>query len=279
MHFLIREKRKLVLFSLWGLAVAGFWGVCYVSEDRFAHLRGFPREFLDLQGFDRETGPRTETGAFSFVSFETEIPYSTKFSIDVGNLRIENGSLGVFRTGLYKVATIEKLELKLYQYAGKEEDRSSPTGNGTSPIGGLKDFSRDYLIKALRGYSAELKQEGVTDCSLFMDYSNLTQLTVRDFSYELYSDGKLALRVECRRASVEHKAFRVSLRGAVEITTGEGTILMSNAITWDVEQDGFTVPGRYVLNRNGQQVFGKGLNCDLQLNNLAAKQFVRRDVS
>ena len=71
MHFLIREKRKLVLLSLWCLAVAGFWGVCYVSEGRFANFGGFPSELLDLLEFDKETGPRTETGAFSFVSFET----------------------------------------------------------------------------------------------------------------------------------------------------------------------------------------------------------------
>ncbi len=177
----------------------------------------------------------------------------------------------MFRTGLCKSAIIDELVLRCHRYSVSSDEGLSSPQRGRYSRADLAGFTHDSIIRFLETTITEVKQD-ITDCSLFLDYSNLVNLEIKGLNYDLFTDRHLVLHVECQRASFESKGLKLVMRGCVKITTGRGECLLSNAVTWDMKQNRFTVPGRYVLGRDGQWTKGKGFNGDEQLSRIVTKR-------
>ncbi|MEN6425144.1 MAG: hypothetical protein ABFE13_07265 [Phycisphaerales bacterium] len=127
---------------------------------------------------------------------------------------------------------------------------------------GMSEFIQ--VVRGLQGQFegrlAQVKVEGP------LREANLaTKVIIRDLDYCLFRDNRLQLGVQCRNAVVSTSDMEVVLRGGVTICAEDGGRLMSSCVVWDVQKNRFSVPGRYVLDRDGTPVPGRGLCCDHRL--------------
>lgn len=131
------------------------------------------------------------------------------------------------------------------------------------------------LTQALSGAAEEFRSglKGFeVESPAFTDVSNTTKVVIRNLNYSLFADGDLDLGVRCANATVTSPVSEVVLRGCVIITAGDGSRLMSNCVQWDMEANQFTVPGTFVLSREGSLTRGRGLRCDRHLEPLRANK-------
>lgn len=93
-----------------------------------------------------------------------------------------------------------------------------------------------------------------------------TRVIVQSLKYRLFRDNRLQLSVQCRYAVASTSGTEILLRGGVAVCAANGNRLISNSMVWDVEKDRFSVPGTYVLDREGVPIRGRGFLCDHRLN-------------
>jgi hypothetical protein len=177
------------------------------------------------------------------------------YSVAFDRLRADSGRIGMFRTPLFKVVTVEGLRLSLFAYG--QGDSAPPVPGTPVKLGGLQRKALDGLLGTFKDISC--------GCSPLIDISNTAEVQVRGLDYTLYQDSRPRLAIRCHKALISQSSPLLELRGAVVITASDGTCLESNAVNWDPDTGRFIAPGHYVLHQRGSPMVGHGLCCDQQL--------------
>jgi hypothetical protein len=267
------RKRIIFLVAFW---VLSFGALLIVSTNNELN-----RPAADAKGRALELPPlKNEIKGLRYIHEENHRPI---YAVSLGSLRAENNKLGIFKTGLHKVAKIQDLELAFYRYSSsgiisntKPDNKSSITTIATDRSGSyvatVADESTDAL-PALIKLADIHKLIGQRDgWRINVDISNTSEVCVTNFDYKVLCDGAPLLSVRSRRAATSIKRPDVvTLRGHVTISTGDGTTLESNCVIWDIAKQQFAVDGTYFLTRNGKKIRGKDICVDDRLNVVQAQ--------
>jgi len=178
------------------------------------------------------------------------------------SLHAENGSLGIFKTGSYKIVKIQGLRLELARYLS-ESQLSLPQGlerlsEILSPRASIN--SRNSPLDIVRQLIS--RSNGWT---LDVDLSNTSEIRVNNFDYRIFDNNKPNLAVHSRLAVFSSDWPEILLRGHVTITAADGSTLQCNRIRWNAEKQIFSTDDRYLLNRCGEEITGKGIRVDARL--------------
>ncbi len=240
--------------------------------------------------------PPSGIGAFSMRCLKTDRGHKPGLFISGSNLRGNNAHHGFFSTPLSKTITIDDLKAVIRFSIAPDKPSGLDAGSIASPKvahaglpsscspGTMPFCSSDTVgergehIHGLNQLLFELRHEVLSkfvgdgvEVSLPIDVSHAMGVVVRDLCCEFYRNDKLDLRIDCKKAILSGSVSEAVLRGCVVIRVADGTELVSNCVRWDLEQNRFTVPGRYVLNRNGALRRGRGLRCDHRLRVLGGR--------
>lgn len=183
------------------------------------------------------------------------------FSIHFDSLYAKNGSLGIFKTGSYKIVKIQGLRLELARGLS-ESQLSLPEGIGhlsemLSPRAAIDRNSPRDIIRQLISRS--------NGWVLDVDLSNTSEIRVNNFDYRIFDNNKPNLAIHSRLAVFSSDWPEILLRGHVTITAADGSTLQCNRIKWNAEKQIFSTDDRYLLNRNGEEITGKGIRVDARL--------------
>lgn len=223
---------------------------------------------------------KNEIEGFHFVHYDPD-EQESNFSVSFERLRSENAPLGTFRTALFKVVTIEDLQLCYQQntnLAVSGDDAELISGRGNPFFGGIDfaggDYAEqgNYFQEQLFGQISQVRLGGDDNVELILpDLSNAVETNIKLFKYELFCKGQATLAVQSKRAFVSHRDPQVmTLRGHVIISVGQNT-LESNRVEWDMVEQKFIAAESYLLTRNGIKTAGRGTCFDVGLNPLEQK--------
>ena len=123
------------------------------------------------------------------------------------------------------------------------------------------------VFDALRSEFRQRARGMMMDSALPTDISNVSKVVIHGLDYRLLCGDQLQWGIQCRMATAG--ASEIELRGGV-IIQAEGRKLLSSYVLWDMERNQFSVPGTYILDRNGVPVRGTGLRCDHRLQPVVA---------
>lgn len=264
-HFLC----KWVLLLLWyvcGLTAAIFWG----SNDRFNSQR--PRY---TEAIENATPRKNHMQAFGLIRRDPARSYRPLYSVYFDELWTQGGELGIFRTGIYKIAKVTGFQLKLFQYSSESKLHHGSATFKEMPLGTLYD-----RITALQQDSAPTSGTSTTESSLrdgfkvevaLPNLSAAAEIRINGFDYQVFDDSERVLCITSKKAIASCTQSDVILRGHVIITVDDDK-LESNYVRWDIRKNLFKVDGIYVLNRSGQITSGKGICVDTQLNSAVTQQ-------
>ena len=205
--------------------------------------------------------PKNQTGAFNYRRWDTNEDNRPVFFVHFENFCSENNNFGFFKTALHKVVKIQDFELKFYKY-----NPDKVTSEATPDIFFVsEDLTSDTItlvkniMRRLTTPESELRINNI-------DLSNVTEVRVNNFNYQVFHDGDLFFATQSNRATASNEHSDIVLRGHAKITIADGSTLESNYIKWNVTKQHFRVNGVYVLNRGGIITTGKGICVDAQLN-------------
>jgi hypothetical protein len=218
------------------------------------------------------------TGAFSVRQLDASAGYRPAFSLAWKNMRAENGRLAFFKTPLHKTVTIDGLHVKFYQHSSEDAAARLSDRDGRRQrrllVGDGEAAARDMFVEAIDVLAREFrtKTQGMAmDSLLPADISSATKVIINDLDYSLFCRDQLELGIKCHNAVASASESEIVLRGGVVIQA-DGGKLMSNCVLWDMEKGQFSVPGTYVMDRDGVPVRGSGLRCDHHLRPFTARE-------
>lgn len=209
--------------------------------------------------------PKNQLGAVSYTRCEPKENYRPIYSVCFKNLRVENNTLGIFKTALHKVMKIKGLKLELCQYSSGNPTTTTPD---IYPVYGEQIADVKVLIKQII-YKLTSPKDGWRVKNI--DIGNVSEVHINNFDYTVLYDDELFFTIQSKKAIVSYKYSGVILRGHVTIKTADGSTLESNYVKWDIEKQHFSVNGIYILNRDGVKTTGKDICVDVQLKNVKAQ--------
>ena len=112
----------LLIIALWfcGLALAFF---CSLNDNRFlTQSSHYTNNFLD------DTPTKGHMGAMSYFRRDPAKNGRPLYSVKFDELNTAKGRLGIFKTGVYKIAKIKGLQIKLFQYSLEKKTVSADAG-------------------------------------------------------------------------------------------------------------------------------------------------------
>ena len=263
--FVLRFQPKWWFLALsWTLAA----GLCLVdlTNDDHSSRAGSRGESV------QQSLGRNEIEGFHFVHYDPD-EQESNFSISFKRLRSQNAPLGTFRTALFKVVTIEDLQLCYHQnnsLADSSNDTAAISGLENPFFPGINFSGDDYAEQSnyLQDYLCSRGGPGEDDYVqlILPDMSNAVETNIKRFKYELFRMGQPVLAVQSKRAFVSYRNPQIMiLRGHVIISVGQNT-LESNYIEWDMVERKFIAAESYLLTRNGIKTTGRGTGFDVGLN-------------
>ena len=269
--FIVGTRRRKIVILL----------VCWLVEGVFCaiFLRGDSRLVIPTVEMLPEppapTSPAAGTGAFFARSLDASAGYQPSFCLGWKNLRAENGRLGVLKTPLHRTVRIDGLQVKFYEHAPTGVQAvASPVSDAPRPqdsdVNSRKPTAKARFTEVLATLRDEFrpKSQGITiESPLLLNISNTSKVIINGLDYRLICGEQLQLAVQCRSAVASSP--EIELRGGV-IIQADGRKLISSYVLWDMEKEQFSVPGTYILDRNGVPVRGSGLRCDHHLQPLVA---------
>jgi len=215
---------------------------------------------------------KNEIKGLSYTKCDSDQNGSPVYTISFEKLLAENNKLGIFKTGLHKIVRISDLRLVLHNYSCCQTQGQSELDQDIAAKTDVFGVSNgiDNSIKPLTEIINKLKSSDDI-WRIDIDLSNVSEVLVNDFDYNVFCDNELVLRIQSKRAIASYKRSDLLLRGHVILTNAAGGKLESNYVKWDVGSRSFSVKGFYVLNRNGIRKMGKDICLDSQLNNIKTK--------
>lgn len=268
----LRKKHKWLLVIAWwfcGLVLAVFFSL---NDNRFpAQSCHYANNFLN------DTPAKGHMGAISYFRCDPAKNGRPLYSVKFDELNTAKGQLGIFKTGIYKIAKVNGLQLKLFQYSPDKKNAPANVSDGYSA-----NELFDELLEKIRNLSRGCQFNGSEESSDNLrngwkltipgiELSDIAEIRVSDFDYQLFYDEKLSLGVKGKRAIASYKQPDMILRGHVTITASDGSTLECNYAKWNVKKEIFKIDGVYVLNRGGETISGKYICVDTQLNLVEVK--------
>jgi hypothetical protein len=250
---------------------AALWGLCFLILIIVTRNNGLRPPYKDLANYGVELTPlKNEIRGLSYTRKENNRPV---YSVQFGNLRTENNDFGIFKTALHKVIKVQDLELAFYRYTPTQVVSTSTCDN-SKPSGAIYASSGSVYPATLKTTAnvctiietVQRLMRPPNGWRLAVDFSNASEILVKDFEYKMFCDGHLSFSVRSRRLIVSSDQPEVILRGHVTIKAANGSTLESNYVTWDVTDQYFTAKGGYVLNRDGARTMGRNMRVDDKLN-------------
>lgn len=210
--------------------------------------------------------PKNQIGAVAYTRCDPAKNYRPLSAVYFDELNTTNGQIGFFKTALHKVVKIRNFELKFYHYTSPEVT-----------AGAIPDI---YLIhedittnaRALFSKITHKLTNPMDGWRVNVDLSNISELRVNNFDYNVFYDGDLFFAIQSKRATASYKHSGIVLRGHVTIKAGDGSTLESNYVEWDVKKQHFNVNGVYVLNRDGIKTMGRDICVDAQLKSVKVQR-------
>jgi len=258
-----RHFRRLfakVLFVL--LFWAGGFCILFVLFARNAPVGEFPALSLPAQS----ASPKSALGPIRYTQWDPQQDHRLRMSVSLDDLTVRPGSLGLFKTGLFKIVQVRSLQVRKYEYPsdpaapGFEMDSESTAFRAM----GLED--RDLAIGILRGESESFRPvHGIQIRIDRPDVSDAGQLLVENFDYRIFFEGRPRLSIRSKRAFASWEESGILLRGGVVITADDGPTVRSNRIRWDPRNHLFSVADNYLLTQGRSQTAGKKIFLDEQL--------------
>jgi hypothetical protein len=188
--------------------------------------------------------PAGHISGFSHLAWDRERDYRPQWYISFDDLTTQNGSAGIFRTGVSRAARIHGLHLAIYDYtdeaAGAGRSHPWETQQGRMDLVCLIRASGPQTTwsKALRN---QIKS------------ANVTEALITGFSCEFFRDGASVLAISAIRAEASTRSGGLLLQGCVRVATGEGTVLEANRAIWEVRGGRFIVKGPCAVTRAGEK--------------------------
>ena len=230
--------------------------------------------------------PKNRIGAFRYIRGDPDNSGRPLCSVYFKNLVIQSGTLGVFKTGLYKVVQIQDLQLEIFLYSSsglapnimpnQNESGQAKVKRANIPLEFrvLDIFSGQDVTDATKGLNSIIGGilTPVKGWRADIDLSNVSEVRINNCDYRVFYDGQLVSGVRSKRAIVSSDWPEVTLRGHVIITALDGSTLESNCVRWKIRQNIFLVDGIYVLSRNGTKIIGKNICVDAGLNETEEKK-------
>ena len=244
-----------VLLISWSLCVL-ILGIVIVSENN--ELNTLYRDAASIGPELRP--PKNQTGAFNYRRWDPNENYRPVFSVHFENFCSENNNFGFFKTALHKVVKIQDFELKFYKY-----NPDKVTSDTTLDIFFVSEDITSDTITLVKNIMRRLTTPESGWRVNNIDLSNVTEVRINNFDYQVFHNSNLLFATQSNRAIVSYRNSDVVLRGHAKITIADGSTLESNHIKWDVEKQHFSVDGVYVLNRGRVMTTGKGICVDARL--------------
>lgn len=209
--------------------------------------------------------PTNQTGPCWFRRWDPNHNYRPIHFVGFEHLRAEDAHLGIFKTALHKVVTIDDLRLRLQLHEADDQfdsDKSTPFLAFCSLFGPTtRPHDRTALGQALSGIKSKIAHWLPS-----IDLSNVSQVIINDLEYEICDGGELLLGVRCTRACLSSKSPEtVVLSGQAEVSTAGGKSLLGNRMTWDLRSNHFISEGICVLAHGGDRTAYRGARIDAGL--------------
>lgn len=270
--FQLKKRRKWLPVIVWwfcGLALAVI--SCLNDNNIPAESFQCANNFLD------DTPIKSQMGAMSYFSRDPANNGRPLYSVKFDELNTAKGQLGIFKTGVYKIAKVNGLQLKRFQYSTEKK---------TVPANVSNEYSDSELFDELLEKAGELSNGRYSDSSgEFSDnlrdgwkltipgfeLSDIGEIRISNFDYQVFYDEKLSFGVQGKVLIASYKQQDVILRGHVIITASDGSRLECNYAKWNVKKELFEIDGVYILNRGGEIISGKYICVDTQLNPVEVK--------
>jgi len=263
------KRRKWTLLIFWyacGAMVAMIWGVNSPLGMSDSTSR------VDISSYKLV---KNQMGAFGYTRWDPAKNYRPLSAVYFDELNTTNGQIGFFKTAVYKIARVKGLRLRQFEYSSESKIvKRKYVRSGATPF----EVLLEDAMSLIDGYKSVLPAPPGKDGFRIevtvgdIDLSGVAQVSVNDFDYQSFSDRKLALSVQSKRAVASYKRPEMILRGHVTITAADGSKLESNRVKWDMKKNQFEVDGVYVLSRNGKKMFGKDTYVDRNLNVVGVAQ-------
>jgi len=203
-----------------------------------------------------------DTGAF-FACRRSVGAGRSPYRVEFDNLRVADGSLGLFRTAANKVVQIENLRVRFSPPAAPDASA------GAAPA--LREFCSLFAPQRDNGIGGDGLglfhdlQGPQGDVSISVDLADTTEVRIRGLTWEIQRGGATVFRARCRDARLFTGSTHIILRGHVTVTVHRST-LESNCIELDVRNGRIITNTRYILTKDGNRQFGVGVCFDTALN-------------
>ena len=218
----------------------------------------FTSDSIDSSTIFIKTPSKNEIHGFSTIVSDPANDFRPRYSLSFDNLKIINGKVGLFRTALSKQVNLGQSHINLYSYTPDLDSTASHAFDLNSAL--------QQLAGSLPGQITEMFGSQRENREMIETLLEAVRLDITDFQLNWLHDDQNQLTIQSKRAGLTAlEPDRLMLRGAVSIQTPE-TIVQSNHIVWDINQQLFIVKGSYVLTRDGEKQFGLNICFDSQLN-------------
>ena len=128
--FKSKTQRKWLLVIAWwfcGLVLAVF---CSLNDNRFVIQNSrYANHFIDY------TPKKDHVGAISYFRRDPTKNGRPLYSVKFDELNTAKGQLGIFKTGVYKIAKVNGLQLRLFQYSPEKKDVPANVSEAEKPVG------------------------------------------------------------------------------------------------------------------------------------------------
>ncbi|MBN2132025.1 MAG: hypothetical protein JW741_21165 [Sedimentisphaerales bacterium] len=250
-------RRKLFLLLLFW---TGGLGILFGYGTRSAKFIQSPTISGDLSVFGEN-----DTGAFFACRTSAEAGRSP-YRVEFDNLRVDDGSIGLFRTAAHKVVQIENLRVTFSPPA------AAAGASGAPALGEFYSLFAPQRDNAIGGDGLGLfhdLQGAEGDVSISIDLADTTEVRIRGLTWEIHHGGATLFRARCRDARLYAGSNRIMLRGHVTLTA-HGRTLESNCLELDMQSGRIIANTRYILTRDGHRQFGMGTCFDAALKKIGA---------
>lgn len=202
--------------------------------------------------------PANEFGPFA-VWHHTPKDEKMRYAMAFDKIRIANGKLGIFQTGLYQTALIDNLRLHLVSCP--PAPASPSTGNTPVPLSNKK-LDDEILADALFFNKNHPNVQ-------MPDMSRTVSFRVRDFNFRYGSSQDAALlKISSKLAFFNvNSSDQLTLKGHVKLENNT-RLIEANAVIWNLEDQTFNIDGRYFETVNNHKEYGTDICLDTELNSI-----------
>jgi hypothetical protein len=185
-------------------------------------------------------------------------------------VQVDNGNLGILKTGLHKIVTIKNLNMECSPHfpdcpldsSRQKTDGPLELSRITSDLPPLNDLPAFLNSRISQNFGRDII------LSDLFDFSNADEFRILGFKYTIRNGDKIPFFIHSKLALMKFtpSGFEIYLKGHVTITHDNGDRLESNVVQWDIKRQCFIIEGNYILSRNGIPIQGKAACVDWQFN-------------